>query len=237
MNPADPSTDISAAEKQYVDSGSLLPFVLAGAVLVALLYGGWKWYQVRQFQAAQANELPASRMRIPLTDFELAERSGKPFRSAEMRGKVWVTSYFFSSCIGTCLTLNENIARLNARPELADVTWVSITCDPDNDTLDVLSEYAKKWNADPDRWLFCRGDFEYTKGIARGMNLALAMKMHADHAAVIDKAGKIRGLFDATSRYQCDRMRALLLECLAEPAPTGGPVKETVAADSSSRDS
>jgi cytochrome oxidase Cu insertion factor (SCO1/SenC/PrrC family) len=201
------------------ETGSLLPFVLAGAVVVAMLYGGYKWYQVRQFEAARARELPASTMRIPLTDFELTERSGRPFRSAEMRGKVWVASYFFSSCIGTCLTLNENIARMNRQPDLADVSWVSITCDPDNDTLGVLSEYAKKWNADPNRWLFCRGDFEYTKGVARGMNLALAMKMHADHAAVIDKTGTIRGLFDATSTLQCDRMRALLRECLSEPSP------------------
>jgi cytochrome oxidase Cu insertion factor (SCO1/SenC/PrrC family) len=200
------------------DTSSPLPFVLAAAVVIVMLYGGFKWYQVRQFEAAQASELPASRMKIPLIDFELTERSGEPFRSDDMRGKVWVASYFFSSCIGTCLRLNENIARLNARPELADVTWVSITCDPDNDTLQVLDEYSKKWNASPEQWLFCRGDFEYTKEIARGMNLALAMKMHADHAVVIDRSGTIRGFFDATSTYQCDRMRALLRECLDEPA-------------------
>jgi protein SCO1/2 len=205
-----------------------LPFVLAGAVSIAMLYGGWTWYRVQRDAAASAEDLPASRLRISLTDFDLTERSGQPFRSAEMRGKVWVASYFFSSCIGTCLTLNENIARMNHRPELADVTWVSITCDPDNDTLDVLSEYAKKWDASPDRWLFCRADFEYTKGVARGMNLALAMKMHADHAAVIDRTGTIRGLFDATSTYQCARMQALLSECLAEPAPGEFGIREPV---------
>jgi protein SCO1/2 len=227
------TTESSAnnATEQHLDaadSGSLLPFVLAGAVVVAMLYGGWTWYRVRQFEAAQVRELPASRMRIPLTDFELTERSGQPFRSADMRGKVWVASYFFSSCIGTCLTLNDNIARMNRLPELADVNWVSITCDPDNDTLDVLGQYARKWNADPERWLFCRGDFEYTKGVARGMNLALAMKMHADHAVVIDRTGTIRGLFDATSTYQCERMRKLLAECLDEP-----PAGESVASEPS----
>jgi hypothetical protein len=82
----------------------------------------------------------------------------------------------------------------------------------------VLRDYASRWNADPQRWLFCRGDFEYLKGVALGMKLTLAYKMHADHAVVIDKTGTIRGLFDATSSYECDRMRALLRECLAEAA-------------------
>jgi protein SCO1/2 len=220
----DDHTPLSPAE-----AGSALPFVLAGAVLVAMVYGGWKLWQVREYQAARANQLPAATLSIPLADFELAERSGQPFHSADLRGKVWVASYFFSSCMGTCLTVNANIQRLNMRPELADVTWVSITCDPDNDTLEVLREYANRWNADPNRWLFCRGDFEYLKGVASGMKLALAYKMHADHAVVIDKTGTIRGLFDATSRNECDRLRALLMECLAETPSSNLQTAEPIA--------
>jgi cytochrome oxidase Cu insertion factor (SCO1/SenC/PrrC family) len=223
MNTADRSQTVDAERSDTAaDASSPLPFVLAAAVLIAMLYGGYKWYQVRQFEVARANDLPASRLRMPLTNFELTERSGETFRSADMRGKVWVASYFFSSCMGTCQRLNENIARMNARPELADVNWVSITCDPDNDTLPALRDYANKFHADAERWLFCRGDFETTKEIARGMNLALAMKMHADHAVVIDRSGTIRGYFDATSTQQCDRMRVLLGECLAE-RPTTDP--------------
>lgn len=214
-------------EPQAADSGSALPFVLAGVVLIAMLYGGWKWWQVRQFEAARANSLPASRVSIPLSEFELTERSGNPFRSADMHGKVWVVNYFFSTCPGTCLTVSRNIARLNRRSDLSEVTWVSITCDPDNDTVEVLQNYAKQWAADPGRWLFCRGDFEYTKGVARGMKIALAMKMHADHAVVIDKTGTIRGMFDATSNFECDRMRTLLRECLAEEAPDDVKTVET----------
>ena len=38
-------------------------------------------------------------------------------------------------------------------------------------------------------------------------------------AIVIDKKGKIRGMFDATSESQCERMHKLLLECLDEKPP------------------
>ena len=74
-----------------------------------------------------------------------------------MKGKVWVATYFFTTCPGSCIRLNQNIQFMHNMPELKDVTWVSITCDPDNDTLEVLRKYADRWQADPERWLFCRG--------------------------------------------------------------------------------
>ena len=55
-----------------------------------------------------------------------------------MRGNVWVATYFFTTCPGNCLRLNPNIQFMNNLPELKDVTWVSITCDPDTDTLEAL---------------------------------------------------------------------------------------------------
>ena len=51
------------------------------------------------------------------------------------------------------------------------------------------------------------------------MNVFLSLKGHQDIAIVIDKAGKIRGMFDATSKSQCERLHNLLLECLAEKPP------------------
>lgn len=200
-------------------ASAALPFFLALAVLFALVYGGWKWWQVRQFELSRGQAIDASMVGSPLTEFELIERSGKPFRSADMKGKVWVATYFFTTCPGSCLRLNERIQAMHNLRELKDVTWVSITCDPDNDTPEVLSAYADRWNADPKRWLFCRADLDYTRRVALGMDLFLSLKGHQDHAAVIDKTGKIRGMFDATSEIECDRMRKLLVELLEEKPP------------------
>ena len=52
------------------------------------------------------------------------------------------------------------------------------------------------------------------------MNLYLSLKGHQDVAIVIDKNGNIRGTFDATSESECNRLRAKVLECLAEKAPS-----------------
>jgi protein SCO1/2 len=212
--PSSPQEPIAPA------SGSMVPYFLALAVLVVMAYGAWKWYQVRQFELNRGQAITAA-IGPPLTEFELTERSGEPFRSVDMRGKVWVVTYFFASCPGSCLRLNENIKLLNELPELADVTWVSISVDPDNDTLPVLRDYAERWGADPERWLFCRAELDYVKRIGLGMHLDVYRQGHKDYAVVIDKTGKIRGMYDATSKSQSERLRAKLLECLGEPYPRG----------------
>lgn len=201
------------------DPGSKLPHVIAVAILVFVAFAGFKWWQVRMFQASRGEAIALTEVGPPLTTFELTERSDKPFRSEDMKGKVWVASYFFASCSGSCIRLNQNIKFLHDMPELKDVTWVSITCDPDNDTTDVLKKYADQWEADPERWLFTRADLDYTKRVAKGMNVFLERKGHQDYAIVIDKAGKIRAMLDATSKAQCERLHDKLLEFVAEEPP------------------
>jgi cytochrome oxidase Cu insertion factor (SCO1/SenC/PrrC family) len=186
---------------------------------VIVAYGGFKWWQLRQWELSRGEAITASTVGPPITEFELTERSGELFRSADMKGKVWVATYFFTTCPGNCIRLNQNIKFMHQLPELKDVTWLSISCDPDNDTLRALREYADRWKADPERWLFARGDLEYVKRVGRGMNVDVYRKGHKDYAIVFDKTGRIRGMFDATSKSQCERLRTRLLECMAEDMP------------------
>jgi cytochrome oxidase Cu insertion factor (SCO1/SenC/PrrC family) len=201
------------------NTGTALPYFLALAVLFAMAYGGWKWWQVRQYELGRGQAILEDAVGPPLTEFELTERSGKPFSTADMKGKVWVATYFFTTCPGSCARLNRNIEFMHNIPELKDVTWVSITCDPDTDTLEALRKYAESFNADPERWLFCRADLEYTKRVAKGMNLTLFRKGHQDYAIVVDKTGKVRGMFDATSKSDCQRLHTMLVNCQKEEPP------------------
>jgi cytochrome oxidase Cu insertion factor (SCO1/SenC/PrrC family) len=197
-------------------NNSTVPYWLSLMVLIAASYGGWKWYQVQEFQTSR--EVGGVTFDgPPLEEFELTERSGKAFRSADLKGKVWVTSFFFASCAGQCPRLNANIKHLHDDPELKEVTWVSITVDPDNDTPEVLQEYADRYQADPERWLFCRGEFDYIKRVGEDiMKMEVTWRGHKDYAIVIDREGKVRGMFDATSISQSKKLRVLLLECLSE---------------------
>jgi cytochrome oxidase Cu insertion factor (SCO1/SenC/PrrC family) len=199
-----------------------LPFFLALLVAFGMAYGGWTWYRVQRHESERGQAI--EEIGPPLKEFELTESSGKPFRTTDMRGKVWVATYFFTTCPGNCIRLNQNIQHMHKEPELKDVTWVSITCDPDTDTLDALQTYAMNLEADPERWLFCRAPLDYTQRVARGMNLYLSRKGHQDYAVVVDKAGNIRGMYDATSLSESERLKKKLIECVNEEPP-----KESVA--------
>lgn len=194
---------------------SMVPYWLALMVLLAGSYGGWKWYQVRQFETSR-NSGGIEMAGPPLEDFELATSAGDKFRSEDMDGKVWVTTFFFSTCPGPCSRMNERIKYMHNLEEFKDVTWVSVTVDPAVDTLEVLAEHAEKLNADPNRWLFCRGELPYIKRVGRDiMKLPIAYRGHNEAAVVIDQQGKVRGMYDVTSRMQSAKLEALLKEILA----------------------
>ena len=67
--------------------------------------------------------------------------------------------------------------------------------------------------------LSARADLDYTKRVGLGMKLDCIGKGHQDYAIVIDKAGKIRGMYDATSKSDCERLQKRLLECLEAEKP------------------
>ena len=198
-------------------NNSALPYWLAFAVVLAALYGGFNLYkseQQRHEAAIAAEELSLP----PLTDFELTKSDGTPFRSAEMKGKVWIASYFFSTCPGSCTRLNQNIKYLSSLDEIADADWVSITVDPATDTLPVLEAKAKELNADPERWYFCRGEFDDVRRIAHDyMKVGgVSLKGHNDYAVIIDKQGEIAGMFNAVSTSESKKGLEIIKRELAK---------------------
>lgn len=206
-----------------------LPYWLAFFFLVAALYGGWKWYQVRDHQMSYGVSEPKL---PPLEDFELTRSDGETFRSADMKGKVWVASFFFSTCPGTCSRLNANIKQFTTRDELTDVTWVSMSVDPVTDTLPVLEAYAENLGADPARWYFVRGEMDYMKRIGQDyLKLPVLYKDHNEVVAVIDRQGEIRGYYNALSTREGEKLRLKLLEVLAEPTPEPEDEPEEPATD------
>jgi len=224
--------------------GSAAPLWIAFAVLLVGGYGGFKYWQ------RSGADHPADPMYVDapqddgerLTEFTLTERNGKPLRSQDLQGEVWVASVFFSSCPTVCLDLNRSLAKLQNDPEFAEVKLVSITCDPKNDTVERLRDYANRMGALPDRWYFCTGEQEYIEQVAGDM-LKIGVKgvTHSQRAVVFDRDGNWRGAYVTTDPKspqqlpnQIGMLRKALRECLAEEASggeAGAEKKEAVAGD------
>jgi len=204
-------------ESPRADSWFAFCLALLVPLLVTLI--GYVWWQFSPWEKVAREVGSVDSESSPLREFQFAHRNGELFQSDQMRGQVWVVTYFFTSCPGSCEQLNQGIQRLHSEPELRDITWVSITCDPETDTHETLRSYADRFEADPERWLFCRSDLKYTQQVANGMRVRLARRGHQEDAIVIDKSGHIRGKFDVTSDIERRQLRAKLLECLSKPSP------------------
>jgi cytochrome oxidase Cu insertion factor (SCO1/SenC/PrrC family) len=109
-------------------------------------------------------------------DFTLIDQRGRPFRKTDLAGKIWIANFIFTNCPDECPLMTAELAKLEA--DLADVLelrLVSITVDPQHDTPPILSQYAARFQADPERWFFLTGDKGTIYWLAReGFRLAVA---------------------------------------------------------------
>lgn len=132
----------------------------------------------------------------PITEFTLTERSGQEFDSTDLDDKVWLASFFYTRCPAECAQQNRKIQELQRDFSDKDVTFVSITCDPRYDTPAVLSAYAERFNADPEKWLFLTGDLEYIGQIGNTMFHVPVYDekkrpTHAPYLIAVDRAGQL----------------------------------------------
>jgi cytochrome oxidase Cu insertion factor (SCO1/SenC/PrrC family) len=156
----------------------------------------------------------------PLPTFVLTERSGETFDSASLRGKVWVGNFFFVSCPGSCWKLSSGLAHLHRDVTSDDLKIVSITCDPANDTLPKLREYADNFGASADRWFFLTGEMDELKRIGNQVfKMAVETQTHTDRAMVVDRQGRLRGTFNLTDPNQVVALQKFVRELLREPPP------------------
>lgn len=156
----------------------------------------------------------------PLKEFVLTDQQGRAFNSHTLDGKVWVGSFFFTSCPSTCLKMNQVVAELAKDYASQDLHFVSISCDPEIDTPEVLAPYAAKFAADPAKWVFLTGPFEYTSKLGRELFLISVEKQsHSDRLVLLDKWGKVRGRYRATDPLEVRQLRLKIDRLLKEESP------------------
>jgi protein SCO1/2 len=147
-----------------------------------------------------------------VADFTLTERSGRTVTRADLAGRVWVADFIFTRCQTICPRMTTAMAALAG--ELADtpeVRFVSITVDPTYDTIFVLADFAARYDADPDRWLFLTGDKDAIYPLladsfhlsAEGADGAFN---HSTRFVLVDGTGRIRGYYDSTETAAMERL-------------------------------
>lgn len=139
-----------------------------------------------------------------LPEFQLVDQRGRPFTRADLLGKVWITDFIFTSCPTVCPRLTTELASVaRTWKGEANLRFLSISVDPENDTPALLAAFAGKYDVDPERWLFVTGEPAVVKStVLQGFKMALGRGgdgnlFHAERFVVVDKRARVRGVYDA----------------------------------------
>jgi protein SCO1/2 len=157
-------------------------------------------------------------------DFQLIERSGQALSQADLRGKVWVADFFYTTCPGPCPMLTSRLSELQSvTSKLPEVRLVSISTDPAKDTPEVLQKYAEKFQAG-ENWLFLTGQKETIFDLAnKGFKLAVVEGgpaeepiTHSTKLVLVDQTGMIRGFYEGVGEENSERLVADIERLLRE---------------------
>ena len=156
------------------------------------------------------NDIPVM---AQLSDFSLTERSGEPFTMADLIGKLTVVDFIFTNCQGPCPVMGTNMAQLYRQFEgAASVQFLSISVDPERDTLLTLQNYAKSLGVDDNRWLFTRGPIDSVSQLCEGQFMLAAENLPGGHTTkfiLVDNQAQIRGYY---SSLDDKSIRALVVD-------------------------
>ena len=165
-------------------------FIIYGLVGVFLLIT----YFLKESNSS--NNLPISGT-VP--DFEFTDSNGQIITREDMKGKVWVADFIFTTCTMACpiMTGNMNIIHKTFRDN-NNVRIISISVYPEYDTPAILKEYASRYNANTDRWHFLTGPEEAVKKIIKnGFKIGdyEDIIFHSEKFALVDISRNIRGYY------------------------------------------
>lgn len=155
-----------------------------------------------------------------LPAFELTTQDNQPFGTDQMKGKLNLVYFFFSSCQGPCPIITNNLVELSRQFGESDkIQFIGISVDPRTDTPEVLKAFADQYNLKSSNWKLLRGDIEKIEEISqKGFLLAadgLPM-MHSTRVVLVDQNCNIRQYYDATDMASLNILKTNVRELIKE---------------------
>lgn len=149
---------------------------------------------------------PALKTFHTIPAFRFTNQNGKSVSEANYKNKIYVASFFFTTCPGICPRLTAKLA-LVQKAFLGDkqVRILSHSVMPDVDTVSVLKQYAKTHKINSDTWDLVTGKKSTIYTIAKaayfasedmGQPEAAGDFLHTEKLLLIDQNRRIRGVYN-----------------------------------------
>ena len=160
--------------------------------------------------------------------FSFTTQDGKAFTEKDMKEKVCVVEYFFTTCHGICPKLNTNMRGIyNEFKNEPDFLILSYTCDPEIDTAARRKHYADSLQVDVNKWVFLTGRKDSLYSTARESYLLDDPKnalqnindqfIHTQFFALVDKKGNVRAqVYDGLKKEELEQLKKEIKRLLSE---------------------
>ncbi len=182
-------------------------FFLVIVVVLALVAGIGSWFAVVAFSAKEkVRGILPDKARV-LVNFALTNSAGAEFTREDVRGKILIVSFLFTSCSLTCPEVSKRMAEIQRlTADAPEVRLLSLTVDPRSDTPPVLAKWGARFGADTNRWNLLTGDQAQLHFVIGTSFLAVETNnpfismpgnfVGTERIAVVDQRGNLRAFFD-----------------------------------------
>ena len=151
-----------------------------------------------------------------MVDFSYLNQDSILIKSSDMKGKIWIADFMFTSCPTICPKMTEQMKRLSGMTkDLNDhIQFISFSINPKYDTPSQLKKYIKAHNIITSNWYFFTGNEAKTHDL--GINnfqifagqdaSAAGGYAHTGAFALVDKEGYVRGVYMGTDPKEVNKL-------------------------------
>ncbi len=152
--------------------------------------------------------------------FSLVDETGQVFTDEALRGHPTIVNFIFTRCDTVCPVTSMKMAKLEEKTRdkrgIA-VKLLSISVDPTHDTPAALAAFAKKYQANPERWRFVTGKPDEISALVQGPFMSPMDRegntssgapniVHSGYFLLVDGDLVIRGAYDSNDIHRLDQM-------------------------------
>lgn len=151
-----------------------------------------------------------------IDEFTFTDQNGNIVTNQTFKGKIYVANFFFTVCPGICPLMTENMVSLQEKYiSNKDVLLLSHTVTPWIDTVEQLKKYAIDNVIKDDKYHIVTGEQEDIYSLARtsyfvekeiGMEVSSDEFLHSENFLLIDRQGRIRGIYNGTNTDDLKRL-------------------------------
>ena len=191
-------------------------------LLIPLLFVGW--YFINKNEQKPLRTLPYFGQKIikgndttfhTVKPFLFTDQYNESATEETVKNKIYVTDFFFTTCQSICPVMSNELERVYKKFENnKDVLILSHTVAPEEDSVNVLMDYANLHGVKDKRWLFLTGEKKHLYDMARTGYLLNAEEgngdeddfIHTQNFALVDKERYLRGFYDGTDSIEVSRL-------------------------------